>query len=156
MRLVFGLLVLLTAVACSASPERGELPSSQVVDTRQLASVEVVGGLCPAGACRESIIVKRDGSWLREQTGHDDRTGVLGGDSLDDLIEAISRSSIRAKSALSTCAALNSDGRVIVYSVNTKEGIRETSTCEIGFLENDPAVVALEKLRETLPRHGDG
>ncbi len=151
MRLFFLLPVLVVAAACSATPPGEPSPTSMTVaSAHQLASVEVVGGLCPAGPCRENITVKPDGSWRREKTGHDDQAGVLGSDDLNDLVESINKSSISAISAPATCAALNSDGRVIVYSLSAGDGFRQTSTCEAGFSETDPAVVALEKLRETL------
>ncbi len=113
-------------------------------DAGPLVTVEARGGLCPAGACEQTVILERDGRVHLAAKPPNDLGTVPGPElaALAALVDATDFEAIRSHPFTGTCPVAF-DGQEFVYSFGTAHGLERVASCETDIDASSPLFAAL-------------
>jgi hypothetical protein len=112
--------------------------------TDPLVTVEMRGGLCPAGACDSTVFLDRDGR-ARSAAKPPNDLGVASAASMSALVAAITTTdfaSMRSKPFTGECPVAF-DGQELVFTFATPGGSQQLASCEVAIDWGSPLFVAV-------------
>ena len=134
---IFGLVV--AAVALTGCSTNAPLPL-----TGPLVTVEVRGGMCPAGACDNSVILDRDGrvhaaAKPPNDLGQVDARAMA---TLTAAIQATDWAALKAHPFTAQCP-IAFDGQELIFEFAVGTGTQRIASCEVDIDWGNPLFVAL-------------
>jgi hypothetical protein len=115
-----------------------------VQQTGPLVTVEMLGGLCPAGACDNSVILERDGRVHAAAKPPND-LGQVNGQAMTALTAAIRATdwaALKAHPFTGQCP-IAFDGQEFIFEFAVGTGTQRIASCEVDIDWGSPLFVAL-------------
>jgi hypothetical protein len=134
---IFGLVV--AALALTGCTTNVPLPL-----TGPLVTVEMRGGMCPAGACDNSVILERDGRVHAAAKPPND-LGQVDGQAMATLtaaIQATDWASLKAHPFTGQCP-IAFDGQELIFEFAVGTGTQRIASCEVDIDWGNPLLVAV-------------
>jgi hypothetical protein len=136
--LLAALLAVLALAGC------GSTGSAQIPGTGPLVTVELRGGMCPAGACDNSVILERDGRVHAAAKPPND-LGHVSADAMATLTAAIAATdyaAIRSHPFTGQCPVAF-DGQELIFEFAVAGGTERIASCEVAIDWGHPLFVAV-------------
>jgi hypothetical protein len=131
-------------VAILAVAGCGTTDTVQIPGTGPLVTVELRGGMCPAGACDNSVILERDGRVHAAAKPPND-LGRVSAETMATLTAAIAATdyaSIRSHPFTGQCPVAF-DGQELIFEFAVGGGTQRIASCEVAIDWGDPLFVAV-------------
>jgi hypothetical protein len=135
------LVAALAGMAVAACNSAGSLV---IPGSDPLVTVEMRGGMCPAGACASTVFLDRDGRAHSAAKPPND-LGVVQADRMAALSSAITAAdfaTIKAKRFIGDCPVAF-DGQELVFEFAAPGGTQRIASCEVDIDWGSPLFVAL-------------
>ena len=136
--LALSLILLATLVGCGSDPSTTPAPEGAMM------AVITRGGMCPAGACENTILVERDGL-VHLAAKPPNQLGVVPAEELSALEQQISTvdyDELRSHPFTGTCPTAF-DGQEFVYEFNAPAGIERIESCQTAVDYSSPLFSAV-------------
>jgi hypothetical protein len=141
-RLVRPAAVLLSLAVLLAGCAAGS--SAVIPGTGPLVTVQMRGGMCPEGACDNSVILERDGR-VHASAKPPNELGVVPAAAMATLTNAIATTdyaALRAKPFTGECP-IAFDGQELIFEFAAPGGIQRVASCELDIDWGHPLFIAV-------------
>ena len=129
-------IALVVAAACNSGVS--------IPGTGPLVIIETRGGMCPAGACGDTITLERDGR-VRSASKPPNDLGVVPADAMAALTAAIQSTdylALKSHPFTGECP-VNFDGQELIFTFAVGGGTQRVASCEIDIDWGHPLFVAV-------------
>ena len=112
--------------------------------TGPLVTVELRGGMCPEGACDNSVILERDGR-VHSAAKPPNELGRVAGDAMATLtaaVQATDYAAIRSHPFTGECP-IAFDGQELIFEFAVGSGTQRIASCEVDIDWGHPLFVAV-------------
>jgi hypothetical protein len=136
--LALALVALFAIGACSPTG------SIDLPGTGPLITVQLVGGMCPAGACDTSVILERDGR-VRSAAKPPNDLGVVPANAMATLtaaVQAADYAGIKSHPFTGECP-IAFDGQKLIFEFGVGAGTERIDSCEVDIDWGHPLFVAV-------------
>jgi hypothetical protein len=138
-KVVLAAVVALAALAACQGPGTALLPSAG-----PLVTVTMRGGMCPEGACQDSVILERDGR-VHQAAKPPNELGMVPAPAmatLTNVIQATDWTTLRSKTFTGECP-VNFDGQELIFEFGAPGGTQRIASCEVEIDWGHPLFVAV-------------
>lgn len=137
-------LAFVMVVSIAALSGCGTAVSVPLLGTGPLVTVSTRGGMCPAGACNNSVILERNGR-VHAATKPPNDLGQVPADAMATLtaaVQATDYAALRSHPFTGECP-VSFDGQELIFEFGVGAGTQRIATCEVDIDWGHPLFVAV-------------
>ena len=139
------MLLSIVALAAGSLGACGSAATGQLVPgTGPLVTVQMRGGMCPDGACDNSVFLDRDGK-VHSAAKPPNDLGVVSAENMNTLNAAIAATdfaALRSKPFTGECP-IAFDGQELIFEFATLGGTQRLASCEVDIDWGHPLFIAI-------------